>query len=159
MTSPAPALLDKAVAVGRVLLGVLFLVSGVSKLLNMGEFYQAVAGYKMLPPELTVIAARLMPWVETLSGLYLALGLFTRWALGVVAVMTLCFCMAIGIVLWRGDLIDCGCFIGGGAHSKVSIALLLRDIGLLAAAVWMLRYPRHCYTVDGLLARRGNAGC
>lgn len=92
------------------------------------------------------VATALPPLVEIVLGLLILVGLAVR-ASAAVSVVILTVLIAVIISVWaRGGLsIDCGCFGGGGAadvgawdYSKE----ILRDLGFLALAVWLLVFPR-----------------
>ena len=59
----------------RLLLGLTFLIFGVSKLPDLAGFADTVMSYKVLPEYLAVPFGYALPWAETLVGLLLILGL------------------------------------------------------------------------------------
>jgi hypothetical protein len=61
------------------------------------------------------------------------------------------FIIAIAQAWARGLNIDCGCFGGGGAIDPSQTRYLqeiLRDAGLLAMALFLIRYPATKFSVD-----------
>ena len=102
------------------------------------DFVVAIQQYHLLPsPDLAVLLAVYLPWVEVLA----AVGLFLRRAqLGaatLISGLTVIFMAALGSAWSRGLRIECGCF----GHDEVSTdfrALLLRDACILAAALFLL---------------------
>lgn len=138
----------------RVLLGGVFLSSGWQKLDNLQLFYQTAQGYKILTPELTQLYAGWLPWLEILAGALLLLGLFRRFAAGLLGALLLSFLIALGWVLFRGETVHCGCFLGGSQASPVTWELWFRDLFLLIAAgylVWVKSIP---WSLDALLERK-----
>ncbi|RME36224.1 MAG: DoxX family protein, partial [Planctomycetota bacterium] len=74
----------------RVLLGWLFIYMGVLKLGHPIEFLKQIHQYHMLPvdpPEPMNLIAVTLPWLEILCGIGLVLGIWTRAAAIVVALM------------------------------------------------------------------------
>ncbi len=134
----------------RVLLGGLFIWSGVSKLQHMFLFQAAVGAYGILPASFVPVVAKALPWLEVMAGFYLIIGLFTRFASGLMAVMLTVFIVAISRALLNGQEIDCGCYLAG--HSEpVSIKKLAEDVGLLLISLYLFIQPKHWLAVDSLL--------
>lgn len=134
----------------RLVLGVVFLQSGYEKLHHLEEFYQAAQNYQVLPPGVTHFYSVMVPWLEMLAGLYLLLGLFTRFAALLTAGLLVSFIIAIAMVLIRGDAVDCGCFVGG-EESPVDVWLLVRDVAMLLGAVYLAWTKPIPQCLDGFL--------
>ncbi len=138
----------------RLLLGGLFAVSGVIKLIEPPEnFMTAIHAYDLLPVWMERPLAESLPWVEMTSGLLLLLGLLTRISLAVVALQLLVFTAALGSTLLRGiSLEDCGCFGSLGIKESNAVAFV-RNLVLLALVVrlGLEREPR--WALDRWLQR------
>lgn len=136
----------------RIVLGFIFLQSGYAKLQHLPEFYEAARNYHVLPPAVSHFYAVMVPWLEIMAGIYLFFGLFTRFAALISSGLLVSFIIAIAVVLSRGEAINCGCFVGG-KESPVDMALLIRDVLLLAASSYLL-FTKPCpYSMDGYLSR------
>lgn len=122
-----------------------FIHAGVLKIWDFGhgqpatpDFVIAIQQYKLLPwPDLTVLLAVYLPWVEVFA----AVGLFVRRvrlgaALTITALTTI-FIGALASAWMRGLRIDCGCF-GRDEVSTDYPTLLWRDGLILAAALFFL---------------------
>ena len=131
----------KVIAVVRVVVAGIFLTAGVMKIWDFAharsatpDFTIAIQHYELLPPDLAVLLAVYLPWLEVSA----ALALFARrLALGAAAAllgMSVMFLAAIGSAWWRGLDIACGCF-GKDEISTDFRGLMLRDLALLAAVV------------------------
>ncbi len=137
----------------RMGLGVMFVWSGIEKLIHFEAFEQAALNYNLLPPIVTKVYAVMLPWVEILAGGYLIVGFLTRFAAGLVVAMMLSFLVAIGVVLVRGDAIDCGCMIGGQSE-PVTWWKFAEDVGLLGLAAMLIRWPLGALSMDRWLQQR-----
>lgn len=94
----------------RLLLGGFLIFMGVKKLLALEGFVESVANYQMLDRPYDAYVAYFVPWVEVLTGLAIATGIFLRGGLLVSVLMMIGFTTAI-IVVWNQGLnINCGCF-------------------------------------------------
>src|SRR5262245_30475370 len=96
----------------RVLIGLMFIVSGGEKLIwPYQNFLYVIQGYQLLPASAAMAAARVFPWVEFLVGVFLALGLWVPLALRAAAGMFTLFILIISQALLRKiPLGECGCF-------------------------------------------------
>jgi putative oxidoreductase len=102
------------------------------------DFVVAIQQYRLIPsPDLAVLIALYLPWVE----IFAALGLFVRrvqiGASTLIVGMTTIFMGALASALARGLRIECGCF-GRDQVSTDIPALLVRDACILAAAIFFL---------------------
>jgi|SRR5580704_4397430 putative oxidoreductase len=124
----------------RMLLGVLFLWSGIAKLAHPASFFSALLDYELpLPDALVRLVAITLPWLEALCGLALMLNRWAETVRPLVAALCAVFALALGQALLRGLKIDCGCFgpTVNGWWDRPAIAFL-RAAGLLAASLWLL---------------------
>jgi uncharacterized membrane protein YphA (DoxX/SURF4 family) len=111
----------------------------------------AVRSYELLPIPIANFLGLTLPFFEVVIGLLLILGAATR----VVAVLggftMLIFIIAIAQAWVRGLNIDCGCFGGGGSVDPGQTRYLqeiLRDAGLGAMALFLIRYPVTKFSID-----------
>lgn len=149
-----PRVLAVVSLVLRIVLGGIFLTSGIQKLGNLDLFYQTAQGYKILTPELIQVYAGALPWLEILGGLTLLLGIFTRYAAYLLSLLLISFLIALGIVLVRGDAIECGCFLGGGPSSPVTWDLWFRDLLMLAGTLIVAFINSKSWTLDAVMEKR-----
>jgi uncharacterized membrane protein YphA (DoxX/SURF4 family) len=94
----------------RVALGAIFIVAGGAKIGQAAYFAAQIAGFRLVPQVVIAPIALALPFLEVLLGVYLVIGLFTRWAAWIAAVLLLIFDAAIASAVVRGMTIDCGCF-------------------------------------------------
>ena len=139
----------------RVLIGVLFVVSGFEKLIQPPEnFLFVIQNYDMLNERLEAAAAHVLPWFELFGGAFLAAGLWTRAAACVVWALNTAFIAAVSQALARKLPIDeCGCF--GELISLPLPAVLAMDAAVWLACAAMLAFPGSAsrLSFDRFLAR------
>jgi protein-disulfide isomerase len=141
-------------AVFRLVLGGLWLWAGIEKLQDPRAFAQAVRAYDVLPEWLVKAVGYGLPVLEVCLGVLLVLGVLTRIAAVVSGLLFVVFLVGIIQVAIRGIKISCGCFGGGGISTSTSYALdILRDVVLLALAVFLVLYPITRISIDEFLAR------
>lgn len=129
----------------RLVVGGVFLASSVGKLLEpREEFLAAVRAFEILPQGFDVAFAVLLPWGELLAAVFILLGLFRKYAAGVVLLMLLSFLIAIEHARGSEDILAaCGCFGVFSAEETVE-QVLFRDAMFFLLAAWLFvsRYDR-----------------
>lgn len=144
----------------RLALGMVFLVSGAEKLATLDSFAHAIANYKMLPLELTNIAATFFVWTELTVAILLIAGAAVRGAALVTGSLLTLFIIAILTAMIRGLEIDCGCFnpAAGVEPEQVGWPKVFEDLGFLAGTIFLVYFPKSKLTIDRLLRREGREG-
>lgn len=142
----------------RLILGIVLIWAGLSKVGNLPGSIQSTVAYQMLPFSLAKVVGNALPFCEIGLGIMLVIGLFTR-VMGVLgALMMLAFIIAIASVWARGISIDCGCFGDGGPVDPAEAVKkypweILRDTGLLACGVWLVIMKQPFLAIDSWLFR------
>ncbi|GAW52263.1 MULTISPECIES: MauE/DoxX family redox-associated membrane protein [unclassified Nocardioides] len=141
----------------RVVAGGVWIVAGAIKLPDPAQSVAAVRAYDLLPASIVPTVGQLLPVVEIVVGVCLVVGLLTRGAAVVSALLFLAFVIGIASVWARGISIDCGCFGGGGADPDAASSYpweIARDVALLVASVFAAWLPSTKLALDNLLFRR-----
>ncbi len=146
--------------VARLVLGVVFMIAGLSKVNDLAESGRAVAAYEIFSYETSKIIGVTLPFLEIALGLLLIVGLGTRLASIAGALLFGVFIIGIAQAWYRGLRIDCGCFGGGGAlagdQEPSYAAELIRDVGLVILAGFLSVFPRTRVSVDSWLLDGGS---
>ena len=123
----------------RLLVGGVFIYSGWHKLMAPLENFMAVLeGYQFLPSSLVSAVAFLVPWLEFIVGVFLALGFMTRASSAVLSAFVVVFISLLTRSLWLHlPIHECGCF--GGAISLSPKQAIALDSGLLLATLILAR--------------------
>jgi uncharacterized membrane protein YphA (DoxX/SURF4 family) len=147
LRGPYPTLISRAV------LGVVFLLAGIGKALDMRAFAVEIDAYQMVPGTLVQPMSIALPLLEILIGVYVLLGLMQRWAAGAAGALLLIFIAAMAWAMLRGLTLDCGCFgnVPGlsAFRDTVSAGTILRDALWLLLAVHLMLVPG-IWSVDTL---------
>jgi uncharacterized membrane protein YphA (DoxX/SURF4 family) len=115
----------------RYFIGSIFIIAAVPKIINPQEFLLTVYNYKILSPILLPTFTAILPWIELIAGICLLSGIFVSSGLLVIIFLLFIFISAIGVDIYRGIDIDCGCFSGALGFSRIGWELLLRDVCFL----------------------------
>jgi uncharacterized membrane protein YphA (DoxX/SURF4 family) len=111
-------------------------VAGALKIGHPVDLASAIAGFRLLPPELVAPLAVILPYFEVLLGLYLLAGLFTRVAAWVAAAQFVIYAAAIASAVLRGIPANCGCF-GPGDTAVADWPHVAFDLALAAVAAFI----------------------
>jgi uncharacterized membrane protein YphA (DoxX/SURF4 family) len=137
--------------VARMVLAGVFVVAGALKLADPQAAVQAVRAYELLPKSLEAPVGWGLPAFEVALGLLLAFGLFTRVCAGAAAALLTIFIAGVASAAARGLSIDCGCFGGGGTVAPGEtkyVTEIIRDVGLLTLAAWLVWKPTSRFSLD-----------
>lgn len=141
----------------RLGLAAVWLVSGIFKAVDPRTTVVAVRAYQIFPESLVGVFAAVLPFLEIALGVLLVLGLATRLTAVLSAVVLVAFIAGVISAAARGLSIDCGCFGGGGdvaAGQTAYTAEILRDLGFLALAGYLIVRPDTPVSIDRLVRRR-----
>jgi len=120
----------------RILIGSIFIVSGLGKVLSPYQnFLYVVQAYQLLPSGVEVLTAQIFPWIELFTGVFVLLGLWTAWGLRGALLLFGIFVVVVGQALIRGlPLESCGCF-GEWIHLKPQAVIIMDSLSLLLCFV------------------------
>jgi uncharacterized membrane protein YphA (DoxX/SURF4 family) len=138
----------------RLVVGAVWIVAGFVKLPDPAASVRAVRAYQLLPETTVTAIGYGLPILEICIGVLLVAGLGTRTVAAVSALLLLAYIAGIASAWARGLQIDCGCFGGGGYAANATSKYpweIARDVGLLAASVFLVARPRTQVSMDGCL--------
>ena len=144
----------------RLTLGGVLFVAGYLKVDKLEVSQMAVRSYELLPIPIANFLGQTLPLFEVVIGLLLIVGAATRAVAALGGFTMFIFIIAIAQAWARGLNIDCGCFGGGGTVAPGETRYLqeiLRDAGLVAMALFLIRYPVSKFSVDKA-PKQSNAG-
>jgi uncharacterized membrane protein YphA (DoxX/SURF4 family) len=141
----------------RLGLAAVWLISGIIKAVDPRTTVVAVRAYQIFPESLVGTIAGILPFLEIALGVLLVIGLATRLTAVLSAVVLVAFIAGVISAAARGLSIDCGCFGGGGDVAAGQTAYteeILRDLGFLALAVYLIVRPDTPLSIDRWVRRR-----
>lgn len=119
----------------RLVIGGIFLLSGIGKVMDLGNSVKAVYNFHIIPWDWAVILiGNCLPFVELVLAVCILAGVFTRFFAGVTAIMQMCFFFGkLDVMLIQGRSIDCGCF--GELMNTMASVTVWMDIPLVILAL------------------------
>ncbi len=132
----------------RILIGLVFIVSGAEKLIwPYQNFLYVIQGYQLLPPGLDELFARVFPWIEFLLGLFMVLGFWLPITLPGVMLMLSLFIVAVSQALIRKlPMEECGCF--GELISFPLPVVIIMDSVLMMLTFFIVRNLKKAETLS-----------
>jgi putative oxidoreductase len=124
----------------RLYIGGLFIYAGMYKINYTAEFAETIASYGLVPYWAVNILAVVLPWVELISGILLAIGVRARSAALIIGMMLILFTASMTINFLKDVPISCGCLHSLG--QKISWWTLLRDFIWLVMSIHIFFYDR-----------------
>lgn len=153
--------LDLIGTVCRLGLAAVWIVSGWVKAADPAQTVAAVRAYDVVPAGLVGPVAGALPLLELALGLLVLIGIGQRLTGVLSAVLLLVYIAGVAQSWARGLTIGCGCFGGGGQVTAAQTYYpqeILRDIGFVVLAGWLVVRPRSWWSVDGWLRRHRQDG-
>jgi uncharacterized membrane protein YphA (DoxX/SURF4 family) len=130
------------------IIGVIFIYSGLEKIISTADFAASVQNYRIVPVELTNLVGIILPWLEFYCGLFLIIGIFKQASAAIIFTLLLIFIFILLSALIRGLDIECGCF---GSGANVSWFRIIEDIILLLMSLHLFFYPSKIVTGEKFL--------
>ena len=128
------------VLICRLLLGLVFLMSAIGKLVDLQGSVDAVYGFNIFPMAFARFSGLVVPFVELFMSLGLIFGVFTRLAALGASIMSLVFFLVKAhVLLIQGRQIDCGCF--GALMSTMASVTIYMDIPMLVMGLVIIAAP------------------
>lgn len=138
----------------RLLLGAMWLFYCLPKLGAADANAASVRNFKILPGGMVNTFAYAQPYVELALGLLAIAGLGTRLVAALSALLLLVYIGGIASLGIRGIHITCGCGGSGGdvaaGHTRYTLDVL-RDVGYLIPAAWLIWRPKSRFSADAAL--------
>ncbi|MFE4525025.1 MauE/DoxX family redox-associated membrane protein [Cytobacillus firmus] len=123
--------------IGIYFLLMFFMISSISKIINLSHFTNIVMEYDVLPEKSVKLFGTLLPFIELLASISLLLD--STKIYGLMALIFLLFCFSISVirVIKSGKKITCGCY-GKFMDSKVDNLTLLKITMLMLLSIVLL---------------------
>ncbi len=94
----------------RLVLGLVFIIASIDKILDPQAFSDAIDNYHITPLALNNFFALIIPWLELIIGICLIFGFLLDGAVFITICLLVWFIFIISQALFRGIDINCGCF-------------------------------------------------
>ncbi len=124
----------------RFILGGVFIWASLDKIMDPQGFVRIIENYRLLPLAFVRPFGLVLPWVELLCGINLISGHLIKGSAMIINFLVVIFLIAIGVNMYRGLDIYCGCFSTSGEASNKLYLNLIRDGLLLPIGIWIFYF-------------------
>jgi len=129
----------------RLFLGLLFVISGISKILDINYTRLSIENFNIIPISWIPFFSYILLSVEILLGLMLIFGIDIKISsLSIITLLSI-FSIAVFINLIRGESFDCGCF-QLLFKDKIGVTTILRNFLLSMLALFIVYEKKHIWT-------------
>jgi uncharacterized membrane protein YphA (DoxX/SURF4 family) len=135
----------------RLGVGGVFLVSGLTKVVDIDGTVRAVRAYRLLPEAVVPAVGTGLPVLELALAALLLTGLLTRVAAIITVPISAAFFFGVSAAWARGLEIHCGCFGNDGANAHPVpgyIRELVLNAVIILACGWLIRWPGSYWSLD-----------
>jgi uncharacterized membrane protein YphA (DoxX/SURF4 family) len=143
----------------RVLLGSIFIISGLDKIADMNAFIHSIANYQLVGTEIATLVATILPWLEILCGLGLILGIYPRASAFIITFMLIIFTVLVGSAMIRGLDISCGCFSQDSSVAKIGWTKIVENLAMILIGIYLASIKDWNFVLEhiGFLNKKSNA--
>ncbi|MCA1960862.1 MAG: DoxX family membrane protein [Desulfomonile sp.] len=140
------------VLIARVIIGGLFVLASIHKIVDPAGFAMAIRNYMLVPAAWSNLLALVVPWIELGAGVLLILGIQTKPCALLTTGMLGIFLAALIYVYTIGLDINCGCFTSAASSAgRVGPYHLVRDTLLFLISLSILVADRDEPNVSHIL--------
>ena len=127
-----------AKSVLRIILGNVFIVSGLAKTWDIYGFSKIVSGYGVLPEGLVLPVSIIVPFAEFVLGIMLLINFHPRIASLSLLAMVVVFTGFSAVIYFTGNTSDCGCF-GKLGEREIDSNFFIVNVTLIVAISTLTR--------------------
>ena len=136
----------------RIIVGGMFIITGISKIIDPVLFAKEISFYRMLPDFSVNLFAIILPWIELIVGVLFILGIRVKTNILLLAGMLLMFNFAVAVAWARGLNINCGCF-SNIAKETVGLSKLSENFSMLFALAFMFFFPNNRFSFEAFVKK------
>jgi uncharacterized membrane protein YphA (DoxX/SURF4 family) len=141
-------------AVLKSVLGFIFVIASLGKIIDPAGFTNDVYSYVILPSSWVASFATVIPWIEFFAGLLLMLDVFPRSSVLIILGLLIAFITAIYLDVHRGVEISCGCFDFLFPKELIGWNTIWRDIIMFVTGVPILFFDHNSMKLYGMIKKK-----
>jgi putative oxidoreductase len=140
----------------RLFLGLLFIYSGIFKVIDLENFSRIMFRYDIAPEILVPYGTIFFSFLELILGVLLLTGYKIKAASLVSMVLMLFFIIIISINIYRENSFDCGCFELNrfGIKEEIGYSVIIRDAIFLLLSFLVLRAKKQILSIENFLDKQ-----
>jgi len=138
-------IIDYLIAITRIYLALVFILSGLDKIGNLSAFATSIENYDLFPIQIINLFAIVIPWIEVITGGLLLLGFYIKENSIIIGTLLTIFTLAVLSAVMRNLDIDCGCQ-GTFDGQKVGMLKIIENVSLIIVSILSIKFPRQVLT-------------
>lgn len=131
----------------QIILGIVFLFSGITKLVDSNNFAEALVNFKLLNDNLINIVKYILPLIEITLGVFIIFNFHSSLPSFISSLLLSFFTALITVKIFEGEEISCGCF-GVLSSDKLDFLSVLRNVSLILIAIIVSTYYENLNAVQ-----------
>lgn len=143
----------------RICVGGLFTLSGIGKMMDLGNSVKSVYNFHLIPWDWAVqFIGYVLPFIELVCALCILLGAFTRLASAGIGILSIVFFIGkLNVMFIQGRSIDCGCF-GELMNTLASVTVWMDIPVLILCLILIFSINRYRPGIGQLFPEKWKAG-
>lgn len=141
----------------RIILGSIFILAGISKIVDPVRFFHSVVAYAIVSEELAAYIAIIVPTLELVLGVLLIIGYKIKSAVFTMLCLMMAFSVFILINIFRGKSFQCGCFnlpvIGSFIDGRIGLKLLVRNVIISGLLFLVFFVKNNLFSIDTFIEK------
>lgn len=145
------------VLLARLFVGLVLLIAGILKSLDLDAFRKAIVALNIVPYQILEIIIYSIPIIEIITGCMLCIGLRTRAAAIAGGLLLITFAAVVFPSIVMGENVNCGCF-GPLTEGTADISLLMRNIILIVITSFVFNHRSYTLSLDQSFSKGSQSG-
>jgi putative oxidoreductase len=138
----------------KVFLGLIFILSSVTKVGTPEKFGESIAAYRLIPEMFIPVLSMLIPWLQLICGVLLITDMYVQSSAMIISGLLVVYTVAIAQAWARGIEIPCGCFdLDIGLEDEVGGTSVMRDLTFLLFSTTLIFFDKNKANLYGLIAK------
>ncbi|OGF47909.1 MAG: hypothetical protein A2452_09415 [Candidatus Firestonebacteria bacterium RIFOXYC2_FULL_39_67] len=131
---------EKLLLALRIIMGGIFILASVDKIMNPSMFSMILREYKLIPGIFIPLVAVTLPWVEFFTGIFMIANIFAQSCALIMIGLNIGYIIGIVLNLIWGLVHECGCFTIFGLNEPIGGFSIARDAVFILLCLPLLIY-------------------
>ncbi len=131
---------EKLLLALRIIMGGIFILASVDKIMNPSMFSMILREYKLIPGIFIPLVAVTLPWVEFFTGIFMIANIFAQSCALIMIGLNIGYIIGIVLNLIWGLVHECGCFTIFGLNEPIGGFSIARDAVFILLFLPLLIY-------------------
>ncbi len=136
------------------LLGLLFVISSITKIQNPAKFMDSIEAYGIVPKLFVHPMAMIVPWLQIVCGLLFIFDIYSQSSALIISGLLVAYTVAIAQAFARGLSMECGCFdMIPWIEDRVGWSAIIRDVIFLCMSGSVFLFDKNSVNIYGFIKK------